>query len=185
MKANAFLLRSPPGSIAVSKRLRTNSHTLGFTLPEALLASTVLAFVVAALTQAVLSGQMQAYDAMHESRAVSLAEAMLDEVLALPYADPDGPSVAGPDAGETTRQLFDNADDYHGYTEAAEELADHEGTLYPDTFQKFTRSITAQYTTVNIPTFGPAQAGLLITVTITDDADRTWTLTRFVAEPAS
>lgn len=152
----------------------------GFTLPEVMLALAVLMFIVAALTQAVVAGQMHVYEAIHEVRAVSLAEAMMDEVLAKPYDDPDGASVAGPEAGENDRDDFDNADDYDGYTEGPDDVADFAGAAYPDAYQSFTRSVTAAYDTVT--NLGEDRDGLLITVTVTDADNRTWTISRFVPE---
>ncbi len=157
----------------------------GFTLIEALLASAVLAFVVAALTQAIVAGQMQTYDAMHSGRAMALAEAMMEEILVLPYDDPGGGLVIGPDAGEVTRQDFDDIDDYHGFTEALGTLTDAEGNLYPSLFQKFTRFVTVTADTVDIPAFNSTQHGITITVTVREgDNGREWTVTRFVPEPA-
>ena len=111
------------------------------TLVEGLLASALLAFAVAAVSQAVLAGQMQTVAALHHRRAVELAEALMDEILRLPYDDPGGPSTPGPEGGETDRSAFDNADDYHGFSETAGSLADAAGTVHPTPFQDFTRSV--------------------------------------------
>ena len=156
----------------------------GLTLPEALLATAVLAFAVIAVTQAIVAAQTQAEDALVQQRAMSLAEAMLEEILSLPYADPEDIDVAGPDTGETTRQLFDNMDDYHGYSEAVGALTDITATAYPDTYQRFARSVTASFGSVNVAALGGNTDGLTVTVTITDTPGRTWTLSRFVPEPA-
>ncbi|MEM6459812.1 MAG: hypothetical protein AAF710_10535 [Planctomycetota bacterium] len=158
----------------------------GFSLPEALLASAVLAFAVAGLTQAVVSGQAHTHHALHEARALALAEAMIDEVLSKPYADPDGHTVPGADAGEVGRDDFDAMDDYDGYAEAAGGLTDPAGDAYPDDYGGFTRSVAAAYTTRDVAAFGGSRAGLAVTVTVTDsDTERPWRVSRFVAEPAS
>ena len=78
----------------------------GLTLAEVLLASVVLAFIVAGLTQTIVSGQSHTYNALHEERALSLAEALMDEVLAMSYADLGGDTTPGPDDGETSRDLI-------------------------------------------------------------------------------
>jgi len=157
----------------------------GFTLMEALFATAVLAFVVAALSQAIVVGQMQTYDAMHSGRAVALAEAMMEEILVLPYDDPGGGVTIGPDDGETTRQDFDDIDDYHGFSEAAESLADAEGNLYDQLFQRFNRSVTVTADDVDVASFDAAQPGLTITVTVQEGDDgRQWTVSRFVPEPS-
>ena len=145
----------------------------------------VLGFSVTALTQAVVSGQSHTYEAMHASRAITLAEAMIDEILSKPYNDPEGETTVGPDTGETTRELFDNADDYDGYTEAAGAVADQSLALYPELYQRFTRSVSAAYTTVSLPDIGGDHAGLSVTVTVTDTRGLSWSITRFIQEPAS
>ena len=157
--------------------------TRGFSLMEAMFAVVVLSFSVAALTQAVVSGQSHTYEAMHASRAISLAEAMIDEVLSKPYVDPDGDVTVGPDAGESSRDLFDCADDYDGLTEAAGAVADQSGVVYPELYQKFGRSVTAGYTTEKFVDLGGDHDGLTVTVTVTDTKGRVWTVTRFIQEP--
>ncbi len=156
----------------------------GFTLMEVMFAVMILAFSVAALTQAVVSGQSHTYEALHASRAVTLAEAMIDEVLSKPYIDPDGDVTAGPDAGEGSRDLFDNADDYDGFSEAAGAVADQSGAAYPELYQKFSRAVTAAYTTTNVPGLGGDHDGLSISVIVQDESGRTWTVNRFIPEPA-
>ena len=162
-----------------------NHQASGFTLMEVLIATVVLSFSVLALTYAIAAGQMSTYLSMHESRAISLTEAMLDEVFSLPYNDPQGASSPGPEAGESTRADFDNVDDYHGLTEATGTVTDLGGATYPQAFDVFSRTVSTSYTTVNLPGLGGDQNGLLVTVTVTDDNQRTWSLSRFLPEPAS
>lgn len=157
----------------------------GLTLMEVMFALLLLSFAVAALTQAIVSGQSHTYEALHASRAIDLAEAMIDEVLSKPYNDPDGDTTAGPDDGETDRTLFDCADDYDGYTEAVGSVVDQSLTVYPDLYQQFGRSVTVDYVTKSLPDLGGDHNGMSVTVTVTDTKGRTWTLTRFIQEPAS
>ena len=154
-----------------------------FTLAEVLIASVVLAIAAAALTQAIVAGQVQTSEALRDWRAVSLAEALLEEVLALPYDDPQGASAPGPEAGENSRASFDNCDDFHGFTETAGNLTDATGAAYGQTFQIFSRSVTAAYTTQTPPGLGGPINGLDVTVTVTDDRQTTWSISRFIAEP--
>ena len=156
----------------------------GFTLPEVLIAATVLAFAVAALTQAIVAGQVQTHDAMHRTRAILLAEAMLDEVLSKPYDDPDGETSPGPEDGESKRTQFDNVDDYHGFTEMTGRVTDHAGNAYPDAYDRFQRSVTVKEKTVKIEPFDDRK-GMMVTVTVRDQRDGQWTVSRFVPEPAS
>ena len=154
-----------------------------FTLPEVLAASVVIALAVAAITQVIVAGQMQAYDGVRGMRAADLGESLLDEILALPYDDPDGASNPGPEAGETNRTLFDNADDFHGYTEAAGNLGDFTGTLYEPEFQTFSRAVTASYGSQTVTGFTNPIDGLTVTVVIEDDRGTMWVISRFIPEP--
>lgn len=161
------------------RRLRAQ----GFTLVEVLFASAVLAFVVAGLTQTIVSGQAHTYNALHEERALSLAEALMEEVLALPYTDRGGDTTPGPDGGEPTRDRFDGIDDFDGYTEAAGSLADPAGVLYPALFQRFSRSVEAAYGTTELTRFGGTRRGIAVTVTVEEAGGRQWAISRFIAEP--
>ncbi len=154
----------------------------GFTLPEVLLASAVLAMIVAAVAQAVTAGQVQTYDALHRVRATELAEAMLDEIRSKPYLDPEGGGGLGRDSGEGDRTQFDNADDYHGLSEAAGGVRDPAGDAYTGPYTVFSRGVVMQYTT-RIGIAGESVPGLNATITVTDDTGRSWTLTGFIAQP--
>lgn len=156
----------------------------GFTLIEVLIASAVLAFVVAALAHAVVAGQMQTADSLHAMRGAALAEAMMEEILSKPYADPEGATTLGPDAGESARSSFDNMDDYHGYTEAAGAVVDASGTGFGATHSKFSRNVSITAQSLQPSGFTAAIPGLRIVVTVTAGS-RTWQVTRFVPEPAS
>ena len=170
----------------MAARQQTHSrHSAGLTLMEVMFALLVLSFSVAALTQAVVSGQSHTYEAMHASRAITLAETMIDEVLSKPYVDPDDDITPGPDAGESGRDLFDCADDYDGYTEALGAVLDQTLTPYPELYQKFDRSVTVSYITQSLPDLGGDHDGMGVTVTVTDDTGRTWSLSRFIQEPIS
>lgn len=162
---------------------RRHRHARGFTLVEVTVAVAVLAFAVAAVTQAVVAGQMQTYQAIHGNRAVALAEAMLDEVLVLPYHDPGGGGDLGPEQGEPQRHRFDNIDDYHGHAEPAGQVRDHDRDAYPEAYQAFSRAVRVSEHTQTTDAFGD-QPGLLITVTVTDARGQVWPVTRFVPAPA-
>lgn len=165
-------------------RLRHRKVQQAFTLVEVLIASAIIAFAVAAISQAVVSAQMQTYEALHDLRGMSLAEALVEEAIALPYADPEGASTPGPESGETTRALFDNVDDFHGFTEAAGTLTDVAGVAYPTTFSQFSRTTTVAYGPLTIAGFTQSLNGATVTVTVTDARGSTWTASRFVPEPA-
>lgn len=141
----------------------------------------ILAFAVVAVTQAVVAGQMQTVDALHRARAMELGESLMEEVLRLPYDDPDGGS-------EAARADFDNLADFNGFTEAAGVLSDAAGTAYPSAFQGFSRSVSVVAANggagITVTGFGSATVGLTITVTVQDSAGATWILTSFRAQPS-
>ncbi|HRX83416.1 MAG TPA: hypothetical protein P5572_00190 [Phycisphaerae bacterium] len=157
---------------------RTPRHRRrALTLVESLMAAMVLLVVVVAVSQALLAGQMQVYDAAHRARAIELAEALMDEVLRLPYADADTDN-------ETTRATFDDLDDFDGYSESGT-LRDAAGTAYPSEYQVFTRTVAVSTTSKSVSGFGAAFDGLEVTVTVSDGTGLTWTLQEFVPEPQS
>ena len=135
----------------------------GFTLAEVLAASVILAVTVVAITQAVLAGQMHTHDALHQARAASLAEATLERVLRLDYAE---------------------LEDYDGFEQAAGDIRDLADEVYPAHYQGFARRVSVEAETVSVPALGPRE-GRRVTVTIEDGDGRSWQLSRFVAEGGS
>ena len=156
----------------------------GFTLVEALTAAVILALVVAAIAQSIGAGVAETNLSLRNARGTALAEALMEEILSKPYADPNGYTTPGPDAGETTRQLYNNIDDYHGFSETANNLQDQSGTALPTEYQSFTRSATCVYGSTTVTGLGTL-TGITITVTVvTSTGDTTWTVTRFVPDPS-
>lgn len=143
----------------------------------------VLSFTVAAVCTAIVTGQMHTAQGLTTMRGLALAEALMEELVALPYKDPNGGAALGPDAGETSRSLFDNCDDYDGHKEAASKLVDQAGVALPAEYQAFTRSVTCAAGSTTISGVG-AVNGLTVTVTVISTRGAgTWTLTRFIPDP--
>lgn len=159
--------------------------TNGFTLLEALMASAVLAFVVAAIAQAVSVGHRETDVVLKRLRGTALAEALMEEIVSKPYADPQGGTTPGPDSGESGRTGRDNIDDYNGFSESVNTLADAQGVSYPSDWQSYTRSATATYTTMSVANLSQTPiSGIAVTVTVTlTPGGSSWTLTRFVPAP--
>jgi len=153
-----------------------------FTLLEVLCASAILSLIVAALAQAVVAGQMQSRDAMYRARATTVAKAILAEVNALPYHDPDGASEPGPESDEQGRSDFDNIDDYDGFVMEPGQLTDAVGVSFPEADQDFQCRVSVGYDSLDARGLGAPQPGVRIEVTVRAD-ERRWHLTRFVAEP--
>ena len=161
------------------------SRSAGFTLVEVLVASVILALAVTGIAFAVSSSHALTYEALHNERATALAEALLEEILSLPYADPQGGTTIGPDAGEGARSTFDNADDYHGYSESAGAAVDQAGSAYPTRYDVFSRSVSVVSASETVTGFSQAIVGITVTVTVQDDHGRSWVLSRFIAEPVT
>ena len=155
----------------------------GFTLVEVLVASAILSFVTLGIVQAVSAGQARTLDALKRARAQALAEVLLEEILAKPYADPEGETAFGPDADEGSRADFDNIDDYHGYIESAGALADHAAATYPADYQSLARSVSVVAVTNSVTDLGGDHAGLQVTVSVSEPGGRVWSVQRFVPEP--
>lgn len=149
------------------------------------MASSVLAFVVAAFAQAVACGQGETAASLDSLRGTVLAEGLMEEILSLPYDDPNGYTAAGPDTGNSTRQLYDNIDDYHGFSETANNIKDLSAALYPREYQCFTRSVTCVYGSVTPTGLGVTLSGITVTVTVTQSpGSLRWTITRFIPDPS-
>lgn len=163
-------------------RIRTH-RPAGFTLAEVLLASAILAFAAAALSQAVLSGQAHTYHALHEAKAVSLVQSTMEQVLALPYEDPDGDTTFGPDDGEFGPSFFDALDDYEGWISNAGSLTDANWRLMPEGYQRFSVAVGVEVrNTGTLGVLGTDADGVQVKVNVTDDQGMEWTSVRFVPE---
>lgn len=159
--------------------MKTHPTQTGFTLIECLIAITILVWSVMAMTVAVTSAQSQMQQLRHSQQAIMLAEELMERVNALPYNDPNGIVTTGPDGG-----LINNMDDYDGFTQAAGQLKNLTGTLYPSEFQTFSRTVSAKYGTISLTGLGTVNC-LNVTVTVTDAHGATWRLTSCIPQPPS
>jgi len=119
----------------------------GFTLAEALLASTVLAVVSASAALPFAAGIQQTNEATRLEQAVALGQALMEEILARPFFEV-GERVASPGPGpdETTKNLYNNLDDFDGYAEVGGTVLDFDGTpLTDDALSGYTRQASVQY----------------------------------------
>ena len=163
------------------RKAHSNRH-YGFTMIEALLASVVLSVSVAAISQVVVAGQMQTVSALDGQRAVSLAQALLEEILAKPYWDPDGVTALGPEGGELFRALFDNCDDYSGYTESAGAVTDVAGVVYGSGYERFSRTVIIENRTTDYAELTNKAVGITVTVRVTDTKGESQQVVRFIPE---
>jgi len=80
--------------------------------------------------------------------AVLLAESLMSEVLALPYADPEETPDFGPESTETAggRNAFDDVDDFHGWSASPPQEPD--GTPMAG-YEGWTRSVRVEFANPN------------------------------------
>ncbi len=154
-----------------------------FSLIEGLMASVVLSFSVIAISAALTLGQQHALEAANMRYADDLAGSLMEEALCLPYDDPNGPTLPGPESGERNRRQFDNLDDFHGWLERAGTLTDATRTALPAEYQAFERSVTVAAAQVQPAGFPVAVPGQTVTVTVKLSGRPMVVLTRFVAQP--
>jgi len=138
----------------------------GFTAFEALIAATILAFLTAAVSGALMAGRQQSQLARDTLYASMLGKAMMDEVMRLPTADPKGYTTMGPDAGET-RTTFNSVKDYSGYTDGPNNITDLASNSFASNYQPFVRTVNVQPVSYTPNGWGQTVTGLLVTVTVT------------------
>jgi MSHA pilin protein MshD len=160
---------------------RTSRRRRGFSLLEGLLASAVLAFASAALLLPFSVGAANNALVVDQAAAVNLSEALMEEILAKPFYDPNSATRVGPETGES-RTSFDNIDDYGGYTETAGNMTDAAGARIADpSLQSFYRTVTVTYVAwpgQNIAATGPT--AIRVVVQVRANGQTVFTLTRLV-----
>jgi prepilin-type N-terminal cleavage/methylation domain-containing protein len=106
----------------------------GFTLAEAMLAATILAIATAAASLPFAAGVQQTMEAARLENAAALGQSLMEEILARPYLEPGTRTVSpGPDSGESNRTLFDNIDDFDGFSESVTGPRDYQNQPITDT----------------------------------------------------
>ena len=125
---------------------RIARHNTGLTLIESLMAIGLLAVCITAITTPFTAAAQNEVEDARRTIAAGLAREMMEEILAVDFYDPDGPSLPGPESDETDRSNFDNFDDYDGYTEADGAICGLDGTVMEDPASEgLSRSVTVDY----------------------------------------
>ncbi len=153
----------------MSNAYRTSRR--GFTAFEALIATAILAFLVASVSGALMAGRQQSKLARDTLYASMLAKALMDEVMRLPATDPTNSTPLGPIAGETRNgaTAFNYVKDYNGYTDGPNHITDWANNTYPTIYQPFTRSVVVSQVTYTPAGWGQTLSGFLVTVTVSRD----------------
>ncbi len=153
----------------------------GFTLLEAMLASAVLVIGIAAVTVPFAAAARNEQIDVRQTVAVCLGEDLMEEILALPFADEqaDYASHLGPDPGEDTRAQFDNIDDYNEYEESPGEMIDSSGQpVTSDAARGLSRRADVEYVYVAGQPAGAGPSFVRITVSIHYDRQTVIELSR-------
>ena len=120
----------------------------GFTLLEVVIATLVMGLMLVAAMNTLGSAIRGQRLTGQQSHAALLANDLLAEILAHPYADPEGGTGLGTDAGEgsSTRVDFDDVDDFDGWSGSPPE--DVGGTALASGFG-LTRNVSVDYVNKN------------------------------------
>lgn len=92
----------------------TRRTVRGFSLIELIFFIVIVSVALAGVLQVMQLTTRASADPIVRKQALALAESVLQEVLQKAYTDPD-PLVS---TGETSRDTFDDVDDYNGRTQA-------------------------------------------------------------------
>ena len=133
--------------------------TSGFTLIEVVIGIVVLAISMSVILSVIVPTEQQSADQIQQVKAAELAQSLLEEILARDFdehSDHAGnhwrcnetgrPSCTvqakfSPDSGETNRSLYNDVDDYNGYTS----LNNATGNSLDSSYGSFSLSVTVVY----------------------------------------
>jgi MSHA pilin protein MshD len=108
----------------------SSRRSRGFSLIEVVVFIVVVGIAVAGMAVIYNQLTLASVDPLVRKQAVAIANSLMEEIQLRPftYCDPDDPNVftaptppctipegIGPEAGDTTRQQFDNVSDYDGF----------------------------------------------------------------------
>jgi len=155
----------------------------GFSLIELVITIVIIGIALTALSSSLFSAVGRNADPLWQAKATHLAQAYLDEILSMRYAETSplgGGSISmcnedGVEAGETSRSLFDDVDDYNGLTETADFLDVSATSNYTG------YSIVIEVTCVG-PTNTDSTNSKLIAITITSPTSQTLVFSTFRAD---
>lgn len=155
----------------------------GFSLIELVITIVVIGIALSALSTSLFTAVGRSADPLWQSKATQLSQAYLDEILSMRYQEdsPLGGGIvgtcfeAGSEAGETSRSLFDDVDDYDGLVETASFLDITTNSNYAG----YTVSITV---TCVGPTNVAVNDSKLIAVTITSPTNQSIVFSVFRAD---
>ena len=143
------------------------------TILECMIATLILSVAVIGVLMPMITGHRCLRHAELHSRAVRVAENMVEEMLPRPY---------GVGTGASRSQW--GLDQYNGLSEQAGDLRDWAGRLCDSNDQVFGRSVTVTSETQSLAGIGgPNIPGKTLTVRVDGPDGESWTLRRFIPTP--
>jgi len=117
---------------------------VGFTLIEAAISTVIVAVMLVAALNTVGTSRVAQHKAALLGRGRMFAESLMAEILPQSYQEPGSTYVFGREAGEsdTSRTVYDDVDDYHGWTESPPVAKD--GTALPNSAD-WSRTVTVEW----------------------------------------
>jgi hypothetical protein len=140
----------------------------GFSLAEAMMATTLLAIAVVGIAGPLGAASEQSRQGQERGAALVLARELMEEIVARPLCDGGATCHLGPESSECDRTQFDSADDYNGYADTTKELKNYSNKSIPfDRANLYTRKVTVAYRAS--PSGASASAGdyAMVTVSVT------------------
>lgn len=129
-----------------SRTSTINRRRTGFSIAEAMVASTVLAIAVVGIAGPLGAASEQAKVLKERGTALVLARELMEEIAAKPLCDGGTTCRLGPESGETDRSKFDSADDYHLYHDSTSGLKNLSGqSVGFDPNSTYSRDVAVEY----------------------------------------
>jgi prepilin-type N-terminal cleavage/methylation domain-containing protein len=155
----------------------------GFTLAESLIASVVLAIAVVSIAGTLTATYQSMSSSSETSEAVAMAQQLIEEIAAKPFAVPSG-EVDNPGfpSGITDRSTYDSIDDYHGFTDTSADITKLDGaSVTAGSGGVFTRSVTITPGVLPTGHTAPAADFAMVAVTVTKPSGEAITISRLAA----
>jgi hypothetical protein len=139
-----------------------------------MIATAVLSIAVIGVLMPMISGHRSLRHAELQSRAIRMAESLIDEILLRPYG-----------GGGPTRPEW-GLDTYNGFAEQPGSLRDFTGQLCDQEDQVFSRVILVAPASQRLAAFGgPSVAGKSLSVRVDGPDGDSWVLKRFIPAPST
>lgn len=163
--------------------MRSNISHKGFTLIELVIGIVVFSIAMTMVFSVIIPRSQDSIDPIYQVRAAKLASALMSEISSKAYDENSNPSLGlgpcggasnpdncsstlGPEEGASQRNLFDDVDDYHGFSIDGLLLNDN-SAKYADLYANFKLNVAVIYDGNYDGASDSSTNAKLITVTVT------------------